>query len=408
MAPNITGDSKPEKQKLSIGNIASSFKQMGANFSQKFSKGPGITFGKGGTGTSSPLTSGTDPSKITDSLNETNRILVEIQKQLSIDFANRIAESSEQLKANKQAVNTQKRIDKENKIESKWIGSALANTGKAFGKVDKSLGSAMGLKGGLFGSIFKGISTLFVGFLGLTAWKFLQNPDNIKRLKHFFNNIGEYATKAIDWVKTSWREFKPKLDLLQNLPFNNMLEAELWIQSAVYRMFPEWIQKWMNDPLLQYKKTIETYRRIGGEKGFDPNKHRFTKDKEGNYIREDGPSQQWIRDEIGYKKGGYTGGGGGRVHANEFVMNSDAVNKWGTNLLSAMNEGKDQSLGLGKTPRRTVISYEELPIIKQSKKDNMNMTGNVPATSVPTYSSINPFDKDIAKGPIHYGFVEFI
>ncbi len=119
MAPNITGDSKPEKQKLSIGNIASSFKQMGANFSQKFSKGPGITFGKGGTGTSSPLTSGTDPSKITDSLNETNRILVEIQKQLSIDFANRIAESSEQLKANKQAVNTQKRIDKENKIESK-------------------------------------------------------------------------------------------------------------------------------------------------------------------------------------------------------------------------------------------------------------------------------------------------
>ena len=55
MATKITGDSKPEKQKLSIGNIGSSFKKIGANFSQKFSKGPGITFGKGGTGTSSPL-----------------------------------------------------------------------------------------------------------------------------------------------------------------------------------------------------------------------------------------------------------------------------------------------------------------------------------------------------------------
>jgi len=405
MAPNITGDSKPEKQKLSIGNIASSFKQMGANFSQKFSKGPGITFGKGGTGTSSPLTSGTDPSKITDSLNETNRILVEIQKQLSIDFANRIAESSEQLKANKRAVNTQKRAVKENKLESKWLGA----TGKALQNVDKSLGNVVGIKaGGLFGTLLKGLGLLFTGGAILVAVKFFQNPDNIKRLKHFFNNIGEYATKAIDWVKTSWREFKPKLDLLQNLPFNNMLEAELWIQSAVYRMFPEWVQKWMNDPLLQYKKTIETYRRIGGEKGFDPNKHRFTKDKEGNYIREDGPSQQWIRDEIGYKKGGYTGGGGGRVHANEFVMNSDAVNKWGTNLLSAMNEGKDQSLGLGKTPRRTVISYEDLPIIRQPKTNNNKRTSNAPATSVPTISPINPFNPDYKETPLLFGFAEFV
>ena len=74
MATNITGDSKQEKQKLSIGNIASAFKNVGSNFKQKFSKTPKVTFGKGMTGTSSPFTSGTDPSKITDSLNETNRI----------------------------------------------------------------------------------------------------------------------------------------------------------------------------------------------------------------------------------------------------------------------------------------------------------------------------------------------
>ena len=409
MAPNITGDSKPEKQKLSIGNIGSSFKKIGANFSQKFSKGPGITFGKGGSGTSSPLTSGTDPSKITDSLNETNRILVEIQKQLSIDFANRIAESSEQLKANKQAVNTQKRIDKENKIESKWIGSALANTGKAIQGVDKSLGSAMGLKGGLFGSIFKGISTLFVGFLGLTAWKFLQNPDNIKRLSHFFSNIGEYATKAIDWVKTTWANLKPKLDLLMSGPFNSKEDFTKFINEGIVQGIKNWFSQ-------QPKQVVEDIKErgplgvIGGITDYmSGGLTDFDNKGKGNFNLfspiSGGEDKKWGAE---FDDGGYTGGGGGRVHANEFVMNSDAVNKWGVNLLSSMNEGKDQSLGLGKTPRRTVISYEELPIIKQSKKDNMNMTGNVPATSVPTYSSINPFDKDIAKGPIHYGFAEFI
>ena len=197
-----------------------------------------------------------------------------------------------------------------------------------------------------------------------------------------------------------------------------MLEAELWIQSAVYKLFPGWMQRWMNDPLDQYKKSLETLRKYGGEEAFDPSKHRFTKDKEGNYTREDGPTQQWIRDEIGYKKGGYTGALGGIVHPKEFVFNSDAVNQWGVNLLSSMNEGRipleslvaNKESQLGKTPRRTVISYEELPIIRQSKsRGNVrNNEGSSPVTSVPTYSSINPFDKDIAKGPLHYGFAEFI
>ena len=208
MATNITGDSKQEKQKLSIGNIASAFKNVGSNFKEKFSKAPKITFGKGMTGTSSPFTSGTDPSKITDSLNETNRILVEIQNQLAIDFANRIAESKDQLKANKRAINDQKRTDKENKLESKWLSNALGQTGKALQGVDKSLGNVLGVKGGLFGTVFKGLGLLFAGAVGLTAWRFFQNPDNIKRLGHFFTNIGEYTTKAIDWVKTTWANLK--------------------------------------------------------------------------------------------------------------------------------------------------------------------------------------------------------
>ncbi len=413
MATNITGDSKPEKSKLSIGNITSAFKSAGKNIGQKFSKAPKITFGKGGTGTSSPLTSGTDPSKIADSLTETNRILVEIQNQLAIDFANRIVDSKEQLKANRRAISDQKRTDKENKIEAKWIGNALAKTGKTIQGADKSLGSALGLKGGLFGSIFKGLSTIVVGFLGLTAWKFFQNPDNLKRLRLFFSNIGEYTTKAIDWVKTTWKDIKPKLNLLQNLPFSDMGEAQLWIQNAVYKMFPQWAKDWglIEDPLAGYRSLVEN--NVFTEESLKEylKDNRFVRQDDGRLTAEYGtPTQEWIIKELGFEKGGYTGALGGIVHPHEFVMNSDAVDKWGVNLLSSMNEGKDQSLGLGKLPRRTIISYEELPVIKQSKnRGNVrNNEGSSPVTSVPTYSSINPFDKDIAKGPIHYGFAEFI
>ena len=71
-----------------------------------------------------------------------------------------------------------------------------------------------------------------------------------------------------------------------------------------------------------------------------------------------------------------------------------------------MNDGKDQSLGLGKTPRRTVVENIDLPDIIKPK--TINQLNNAPATAVPTYSSINPLNGDMVKGPIHYGFAEFI
>ena len=73
-----------------------------------------------------------------------------------------------------------------------------------------------------------------------------------------------------------------------------------------------------------------------------------------------------------------------------------------------MNEGKDQSLGLGKTPRRTVISYEDLPIIRQPKTNNNKRTSNAPATAVPTISPINPFNPDYKETPLLFGFAEFV
>ena len=94
--------------------------------------------------------------------------------------------------------------------------------------------------------------------------------------------------------------------------------------------------------------------------------------------------------------------------------NSDAVNEWGVNLLSSMNEGRaplealvtNKAIQLGKVPRRTIIENIDLPDITQPKTDNR--LNNSPVASVPSYSSINPFDTDIAKAQIHYGFSEFI
>lgn len=66
----------------------------------------------------SPDISSGGSMSIAASLAETNRILVEIQKQLSLDFANRIAQEEEQLKTFKVEKEKRQKINKEASIES--------------------------------------------------------------------------------------------------------------------------------------------------------------------------------------------------------------------------------------------------------------------------------------------------
>ena len=71
--------------------------------------------------------------QVSESLSETNRILVEIQKQLALDFANRIAEEKELIKGIKQAESKRKFASKEKSVEAtKKRSGAL---GGAIGKV---------------------------------------------------------------------------------------------------------------------------------------------------------------------------------------------------------------------------------------------------------------------------------
>ena len=195
-----------------------------------------------------------------------------------------------------------------------------------------------------------------------------------------------------------------------------MYEAKLWIQHAVYELFPGWMQRWMKDPLQGYR---ELQKATGDDEYFKEfiknNRLVRNEDDTGWNVEYDKPTQEWIIKELGFKKGGYTGALGGIVHPKEFVFNSDAVNEWGVNLLSSMNEGRaplealvsNQALQLGKVPKRMVIQEIDLPAITKRREPSAKLS-NAPVASVPSFSSINPLNGDMVKAPIHYGFAEFI
>jgi hypothetical protein len=208
-----------------------------------------------------------------------------------------------------------------------------------------------------------------------------------------------------------------------SLPFNNMEEAKVWIQNAVMEIFPEWIRGIGNAT----NTTVEaTSNAVTATYNAGRETRRWVDDSLLGMTGRDlggifGGVADWILrdstdlDRLGYSKGGYTGSRGGIVHPHEFVMNNDAVNKWGTNLLSSMNEGRaplealisNQALQLGKVPKRMVIQEIDLPAITKRREPSAKLS-NAPVASVPSFSSINSLNGDMVKAPIHYGFAEFI
>ena len=113
-------------------------------------------------------------------LDETNRILVEIQKQLSLDFANRIVEKRQALKSYKTQVSRQRAASKESAIE------AMRNSGAGFLKVvDKVVTPVKGI----FQRILDFFSIILTGLLVNNAFKWLENPANRAKLEKFFNFV---------------------------------------------------------------------------------------------------------------------------------------------------------------------------------------------------------------------------
>lgn len=114
---------------------------------------------------------------LVDTLNETNRILTEIQKQLSLDFANRIAEEKEALKKIKAAKEKKKVAGKEESVESiKKIGDVLT---KPLGLITKPIKS-------IFDRIKEFFSILFTGLVLNNIFNWLSKKENREKLYNFF------------------------------------------------------------------------------------------------------------------------------------------------------------------------------------------------------------------------------
>lgn len=130
--------------------------------------------------TVSPLGEGT--SAIANTLNETNRILVEIQKQLALDFANRIVQEEDQIKAYKKEKEKKQRISKEKSIEGiNKVGKTITGI---FGFVTKPIK-------GIFDRIKEFFSIILTGIVLNNVFKWLEDPKNRKKVGDVFGFLVE-------------------------------------------------------------------------------------------------------------------------------------------------------------------------------------------------------------------------
>ena len=119
-------------------------------------------------------------------LTETNKILAEIQNQLAIDFANRIAEKKQTLKLSRKTGRKKKLGEKEEFVER---GTKLQKSANAFGK--KVLAPIKSI----FDKLLDFLTIVGGGILLNAAWVWLQDEENREKL-----------VKIFTFLKTYWKE----------------------------------------------------------------------------------------------------------------------------------------------------------------------------------------------------------
>lgn len=160
-------------------------------------------------------------SIIVDSLIQTNKVLVEIQKQLALDYASRIAQEQEQIKAFKKEKEKRQRISKEKSIETVGkIGKKITDT---FGFITKPVKS-------IFDTIFEFLSIIFTGIVVNAAFNWLSKKENREKVSKFFDFlidnwkifagilIGGVALRALYKIIRLVQGIKSILRLLRILP----------------------------------------------------------------------------------------------------------------------------------------------------------------------------------------------
>ena len=144
--------------------------------------------------------SGTDnKSEINSTLVETNKILVEIQKQLALDFAMRASEEKEEK-------NKLQREDSKKKLKAEE--SALEKTGKKIGKaVGKVTSKILAPVKGIFDKVLDFLVTLGTGIAVNAVFEWLKDEENINKVKGWFS-----------WIKENWQWVAAAVGAIALLP----------------------------------------------------------------------------------------------------------------------------------------------------------------------------------------------
>ena len=120
------------------------------------------------------------PQGLEKTLIETNSILVEIQQQLAIDFASRISEREDSLKAFRRQSENDRRSTGEKSLES------IKGFGKTVSKVTAPIIKPFR---NLFDRLLQFFGAIGAGFLANAAFKWLEKDENREKITKIFNFI---------------------------------------------------------------------------------------------------------------------------------------------------------------------------------------------------------------------------
>ena len=183
-APSLTAKPKLGKTTVSSSVFRGTTKAVSASKTMKVPAGMGYGSIYRGSNVD-PKYLKKEGTPLEQTLVETNNILVEIQKQLSADFAYRIAKEDEETKKIRAASDKKKRIAAEQGAEGvKKVASAIG------GVADKVLAPAKSI----FDKILGFLSAVVTGFIVDKALTWLSKDENRAKIQGVF-----------DFVKSNWK-----------------------------------------------------------------------------------------------------------------------------------------------------------------------------------------------------------
>jgi hypothetical protein len=184
-APSLTSKPKLGKTTVSSSVFRGTAKAVSSPKAIKVPKGMGYdSIYRGSSVDPKSLKQETTP--VEQTLVETNRILVEIQNQLAIDFASRIAQDKEEVNKIRSTADKKKRAEAEKGVEAvKKTGSVLSGIGS------KIMAPAMGI----FDKIKSFLAIVLTGFLVNKALPWLAANEGI--ITGIFDFLGKHWKKIL-------------------------------------------------------------------------------------------------------------------------------------------------------------------------------------------------------------------